>query len=258
METNMIEQLEPQLVDRLMADPSNVATASLIAAKYTVPIALGVLATSAFGQSGLPQDIADVLNFALTLEELEDQFYKAGLSAKKLIPDTDHKVFETIGKHESEHVKLLKGVLGSQAGPAPKADPTGSGTFADVLTNYATFQAVAQTFEDTGVRAYKGQAGNLMSNKKLLTVALTIHSVEARHAAEIRRLRGVKPWIVGGTGAKLPAAAQASYAGEDNVTQGGVDLTGLGGLSMDAITGAFDEPLTKEQVLAIVKPFIAG
>jgi hypothetical protein len=59
-----------------------------------------------------------------------------------------------------------------------------------VFTNYETFKAVAQAFEDTGVRAYKGQAPALMPYKDVLTAALTIHSVEARHASQVRRLRG--------------------------------------------------------------------
>ena len=48
--------------------------------------------------------------------------------------------------------------------------------------------SLAQAFEDTGVRAYKGQAKNLISTPDLLTAALQIHSVEARHAAAIRDL----------------------------------------------------------------------
>ena len=54
----------------------------------------------------------------------------------------------------------------------------------DVFSNYKTFLAVSQALEDTGVRAYKGQAGNLKSSDEILTVALQIHSVEARHAAQ--------------------------------------------------------------------------
>jgi hypothetical protein len=53
---------------------------------------------------------------------------------------------------------------------------------------------VSQTLEETGVAAYKGQAPHLTGGGALLTTALRIHSVEARHAAEVRRVRGVKPW----------------------------------------------------------------
>ncbi len=50
---------------------------------------------------------------------------------------------------------------------------------------------VAQTFEDTGVAAYAGQASALMGSNAALTTALRIHSVKARHAAEIRIVRTV-------------------------------------------------------------------
>jgi rubrerythrin len=64
------------------------------------------------------------------------------------------------------------------------------------FTDYQQFLALAQAFEDTGVRAYKGQAANLMSKPDLLTAALQIHSVEARHASEVRRLRGQKDGLL--------------------------------------------------------------
>jgi hypothetical protein len=58
-----------------------------------------------------------------------------------------------------------------------------------VFTNPAIFLAVAQSLEDTGVRAYKGGAPFLMSNKTVLEAALNIHSVEARHASRVRTMR---------------------------------------------------------------------
>jgi hypothetical protein len=70
-----------------------------------------------------------------------------------------------------------------------------------VFTNYETFKAVAQAFEDTGVRAYKGQAPALLPYDAVLQAALTIHSVEARHARGGPRLRGnftdVEPFYQG-------------------------------------------------------------
>ncbi len=95
-----------------------------------------------------------------------------------------------------------------------------------------------------------------MGNAKILTVALQIHSVEARHAAEVRRLRGEKGWISGDSRGSLPAPTQPVYSGEGNTTQGGANLNGLAGLSNAAITEAFDEPLSKETVLAIASLFI--
>ncbi|MDP9041233.1 MAG: ferritin-like domain-containing protein, partial [Bacteroidota bacterium] len=196
----------------------------------------------------------DVLNFALTLEYLEAKFYQMGLSAG-IVPSSDMTVITQIGKHETSHVATLKAAI-SSAGGTPVAEPTfdftAGGSFPDVFTNYATFLTLANAFEDTGVRAYKGQAPNLLGTD-LLTAALDIHSVEARHASEIRRLRGQKGWITGNMTTGVPAAI---YAGEDNVTQGGVDVTTITTVPAASITEAFDEPLTMAQVLAIAKPFI--
>jgi hypothetical protein len=129
---------------------------------------------------------------------------------------------------------------------------------------------VAQTFEDTGVRAYKGQAPNLISNNDYLTAALQIHSVEARHAAHLREMRkaanllvpagvDVKPWITLNQSGIATSAVQPSYEGEENVNQAGVLITNIGGknVSAAAASEAFDEPLTKEQVFAIATPFFA-
>jgi len=123
-------------------------------------------------------------------------------AATTLIPTTAEKnAIKVIGDHESEHVTFLKSTITAAAGTPvnkPVFDYTAKGTFADVFTNYQTFLAVAQTFEDTGVRAYKGQATNLMSNNDVLTTALNIHSVEARHASQVRQANNfgdVKPWI---------------------------------------------------------------
>ena len=63
-----------------------------------------------------------------------------------------------------------------------------------------------------------------------------------------------KGWITGKEA--LIAAVQPIYDGEDNMTQGGVNLKGLASKSDAAVTEAFDEPLTKAAVLAIAGPFI--
>lgn len=115
------------------------------------------------------------------------------------------------------------------------------------------FLALSNAFEDTGVRAYKGQAAALMGSGDVLTAALDIHSVEARHASEVRRLRGIKGWISNAEANGLPGAI---YAGEDNRTQAMVDVTTITTASATSVTEAFDEPLTKDQVLAIAGLFI--
>src|SRR6185312_4915482 len=169
----------------------------------------------AFSQ-GLPRQVVDILNFALTLEYLEAEFYRTALSAG-FIPGQFVEVFSLISSHESEHVSTLRGALGGAAVAKPRFDFTARGKYPDIFHNFRTFALVSQTLEDTGVAAYKGQAPKLTGGGDLLTTALRIHSVEARHAAEVRRIRGVKAW-----------------------------------------NGAFDHPMSKSQVLAAAKPFIAG
>ncbi len=224
-----------------------------------VPTTMASIFNKAYAFSN---EAIEVLKFALTLEYLEDEFYKMGLNAPGLFSGDNGKymgVFQQISKHETQHVKFLEGALGAAAPAKPTFDFTAGGTY-KAFTDFDTFVFLSHAFEDTGVRAYKGQAGNLMrdGDEALLDYALQIHSVEARHAAKVRDIlsviRGIdriKPWITLQEGS--PAAV---YAGDQLVVQGGVDLTGIAGKSLDAITESFDEPLNKDQVLAIAKPFI--
>ena len=250
--------IEPEIGEKLLSRRAALLRAGKLGiVALSAPLAVGVLAKDTFGQSNqLPGQIVDVLNFALTLEELEAEFYNLGNRARNLIPRETSRVFDTLRDHEEAHVKLLRGVLGNKAVAKPQFDFTAGGTFPDVFTNYQTFLALSQAFEDTGVRAYKGQATNLMANGAILQTALQIHSVEARHAAMIRRIRGEKEWITGNSRGSLPAAAQAIYNGEENTVQGGIDFKGAGGTPPDAASQTFDEPLTRSQVLAIVSLFI--
>ena len=232
----------------------------------TVPAALAALSTEAFGQGRLPAVVNGVLNFALRLEYLEAEFYNRGVATSGLIPTADLQIFQTIQAHENAHVEYLRNALGASARPKPTFDFTagngsGTGPFATVFTSYATFMAVAQAFEDTGVRAYKGQAPSLLPYKDVLQAALTIHSVEARHAAEIRRLRGAfsdnepnEGWITNAN-TDIPGT-EPVYAGEDNTVQLGINVPSVTTVAAKEVTESFDEPLTMAQVLAIVDPFI--
>ncbi|HAH25599.1 MAG TPA: hypothetical protein DCL77_17885 [Prolixibacteraceae bacterium] len=232
-------------------------------AMAAVPVSI-LAAIPSVGKAANNQSITDVLNFALTLEYLEAEFYKTGLSSN-VIPSEDKTIFTQISKHEDSHVAFLTTTIKALGGTpvtSPKFDFTANGAFKP-FSAYGDFLALSQGFEDTGVRAYKGQAGNLISNNDVLTAALQIHSVEARHASEVRRLRmknGMdkenKGWITGASRGTLPAPTQAIYDGEDNVTQGGVDVKTITKFSVDAITEAFDEPLTDTQTLAIAGLFI--
>jgi len=204
----------------------------------------------------------EVLNFALTLEYLERNFYQIGMDTTGLIPEADRTVFAQILKHEVSHVDFLAAALGDDAIDEPTFDFTGGDLNLDTFSNYQTFLALSQGFEDTGVRAYKGQAGALANDNTLLEYALQIHSVEARHASQVRRMRGEKGWITR-SDTTIPSTFASIYGGdipESNTTQGGVNLAGMfadfGGDA--AVTEAFDEPLTMGEVNTIASIFIVS
>ncbi len=234
------------------------ALASLPLAAFTA------MPKMAFAQTN---DAVGVLKFALTLERLEYQFYLMGVSAG-IIASEDRKVFTQIRDHEKAHVDLLEATItgplgGSLAGIPSKFDFTAGGVLPNPFEYYNVFLGLAQAFEDTGVRAYKGQAPNLMSNDALLEVALQIHSVEARHAAQVRRIRGTKPWTeaadgVKGLGDAFMNGTKPIYAGEDNVAHVGVDVTKVSKVPAYAIKEGWDEPLTQQMVVDIVTPFIVS
>lgn len=267
-----IEKGDPEFAERVDTRRSAMKEFAGIAGKLAlaaVPLALGGLFKKAYGrQAG--SSLFDILNYALTLEYLEAKFYQMGSASNGLIPaGAPSMAIQTIGAHETAHVSFLSTAI-TAAGGTPVSEPnfdfTAGGTFANVFSDYATFLAVAQTFEDTGVRAYKGQAAqaSLMANNDVLTAALNIHSVEARHASHIRQMRkangfgDVKPWITGKESG-IGSAVQASYDGEEITSQAGVEIVNINGqnISASAASEAFDEPLSMQQVLDIVGPFIA-
>ncbi|MGI8548036.1 MAG: ferritin-like domain-containing protein [Gemmatimonadaceae bacterium] len=263
----LIEAHDPEIAKRLEARHEELragaSTSSAVKAGMmmgSAAIAMGAVASDVYGQgTALPGVVAGVLNFALTLEYLESEFYVRGVGTPNLIPSDMFNVFDQIRKHEVAHVALLRGVLGSLQVAKPEFDFTGgkgrgNGPFADVFSNPQTFAALSQAFEDTGVRAYKGQASYLIDSPDILETALRVHAVEARHAAEVRRMRDQKGWIVGNSRGNLPAQTQPVYNGEATTFHFILARPGSG-ISM---TEAFDETLTKSQVLDIVAPFLVN
>lgn len=239
----------------------------------SVPVALAALARDVHGQTTGPT-LTSILNFALALEILERDFYTRGIGTTgPTLTATDRTVFTQIQAHEADHVTFLQAALGTAAVTAYTFDFTGGGAYPDVFTNAATFRAVAQAFEDLGVRAYKGQAPNLLAadtaaGKPTLTAALRIHSVEARHAARVRQLRGQSPTVPAtdtsvpgpaGTGAtSVYAAGAAGFPAEDNTAQGTATIVGTSGLTAAVVARAFDEPLDRAAVVARANLFIVS
>ena len=209
-------------------------------------------------------DVLDSLGLLQQLAYLQSELYARALAVPDFIPATDVAVFQTLSDQESQHIGTLSTLITTRLGtPAirPTFDFTGQGAvpgFAFDATQYETFRTLAQAFEDLSVRAYKGQLQALQPDTPALTFALALHSVEGRHAAEIRRVRGKKAWITGDSADDLPPFAAAIYAGENVTTQGTVNVaSSIGsGAGVDAASQAFDEPLTTEQVTAIITPFI--
>jgi hypothetical protein len=266
-----IEKVDPEIHERLNPRRTAIKNITSFGSKVALaamPFALGTMFKKAYGAASTT-DILGVLNYALTLEYLESYFYNQG-TASGVVPAANRAYIAEITDDENKHVTFLKNVITSLGG-TPVSSPTfdltagnnkGNGPFKDVLTNYTTFLAVAQAFEDTGVRAYKGAAPILIGNQVVLTAALSIHAVEARHASAIRLLRhdlghdtNIRPWIVS-TSAKGNdtgvAIIDGNYAGEENVTQGGVNLVSALKVSTGVATASFDEPLSKDQVLALL------
>lgn len=284
-----------------------------------LPLAMGAIFNKAYGQSTSAPGVNDVLNFALKLEYLEATFYNLGLQGDGTAGSTTVTPAQTflrnqlsatnlasllkIRTDENNHVTFLRTALGNNAIAAPAVSEfdftlgkgSNTGPFATVFTSADTFLAVAQSLEDTGVRAYKGGVPYLVSNKDVLTAALNIHSVEARHASRLRTMRrggainnaasgtaaGANPstspksWVSGkDNGGASPTQTAPIYdAGvapaytpmgitfpaEDNVTQGGVALnTALASLSIPAaaFSEAFDEPLDVPTVSGIARNFV--
>lgn len=331
----ILDAIDPEIRDRLASRREAIRRGASMSTKLaaglalgSVPVALAALSRDVFAQT--PGDILDALQFAFVLENLENEFYRAvlGTSAvaaqnnafatvRALIPDPVKQALQQIQKHEQQHVDFLKTVIPTFGGAvvsitANDFDFTGgngsnTGPFQRAARELDFLLLAAQAFEDTGVRAYKGQAGRFLINGNnnadvALESALRIHSVEARHASKIRRIRRARNpgdtalrfsgYIRGGglaaAGAsnisnpppEVVAALTLIYGGGtgpvsfnesntrhtvfngtsevviDAATLTGIEVIGDAAARTAAATMAFDEALTKEEVITIVRPFI--
>ena len=199
MITKALDQRFKQVSRRSMLKTTAIGGSGIVAASF--------LGGRAFAQDSTPEDEemtsespfegpSDVINYALTLEHIETAFYRDGLEMLGESAFTDlgfqAGVFAKLGEiaaHEKAHVDTLGPVVEALGGvPAEEA------TYAFPYTDAASFIAFAQTLEDVGVSAYQGAAQYLIGENELLTAALTIHGVEARHAAYLAVLNGGNPF----------------------------------------------------------------
>jgi len=147
-----------------------------------------------------------ILNYALTLEYLEAAYYNEALKnqhKKTFIKDKQTQAFlKTVVRDENAHVKALKKVLGNKAAPKPKFD------FGNATKSEKAFVTASFTFENEGVHAYSGQAFNIKS-PAVLAAALSIVTIEARHASVIGLIKGAKPANIAPSGSfDTPFTAQ--------------------------------------------------
>ncbi|MBW0493255.1 hypothetical protein O181_032970 [Austropuccinia psidii MF-1] len=161
----------------------------------SLPSTENVTTTQDTQQRLAPADInLIVLNFALTLENLETQFYqdalaifptqtmqKAGLSAFQLSHQASALIqqLQRQALDEQAHVQALQAAI-KAAGATPFAGCQFN--FRSVLSDPITFLASARSIEAAGVSAYAG-AVSLITNTALLSTAATILPIEAKHAS---------------------------------------------------------------------------
>lgn len=195
-----------------------------------------------------------VVEYALTLEKLEDDFYRRAAQATqsgglKNAPQPAKDAIAAYGRDEAQHVVDLSAVLRSIGGNPDAITIPANPNYSAILgrnpfANIRDFLLALQYVEDLGVAAYKGQVQNLLAAgaDTILAGALEIHSIEARHAAGIRYLRQVllnadiRPWIRRGN--------EVIYA--ENRT----------GTPIEFSNQAFDGFATRDEVLALVGPVL--
>ncbi len=213
-----------------------------------------------------PSVVVPALQFVLLLKRLQAALCTQALQAAGFVPAADAAAVTAIRDQATVHTTALLSMITARGTPpadAPTFDFTARGAaagFTFASNQYTTFLALSQAIADLTVRALKGRLADLRSDASALTFAMTVHTVDAAHAAQLRRMRGQRAWITGNSPDTLPAFLQSIYAGEEVVMQGTVNvstlsLTSLNG-GVDAATQAFDEPLAGAAAAAIVAAFV--
>ncbi|KAJ3099267.1 hypothetical protein HDU96_010764 [Phlyctochytrium bullatum] len=152
------------------------------------------------GAVAKPNVDLDVLNFALTLEFLEAEFYRIGLTKfssddfrRAGFPRFIREQFQEISNHESVHVTFLTDVVETVFGRG-KAVKKCEYNFDVALANVQNFVTFAAILERTGVSAYTG-ANKLLTNPDFLTAGASIATIEGRHSSFLNLLTGQLPAV---------------------------------------------------------------
>ncbi|KAJ7491887.1 ferritin-like domain-containing protein [Mycena latifolia] len=145
-----------------------------------VALALGAVAVPHVKRADAIDD-ATVLNFALTLEHLENAFYSGALARfsehdfeKAGLSKWARGRFAQVAEHEAAHVKFLSAALGDKA--------TQPCNYTFPYTDPKSFAGLSQVIEGVGVSAYTG-AAQYITDKTYLTAAASVLATEARHAS---------------------------------------------------------------------------
>jgi rubrerythrin len=145
-------------------------------------VSVGILAAPA---RGVTKGDTAILNYALGLEYLQSAFYTE-TERVAAVTGQAARATRVVGAVERAHVTAFRKLLGSKALKRPAFD------FRGTTEDQQAFLKTAVAFEDLAVAAYKGQA-HLIESDAVLAAAVSIHSVEARHAAWMRHLFGIRP-----------------------------------------------------------------
>jgi hypothetical protein len=226
-----------------------------------VPVALAAISRRAAAQT--TTDLMEALQLVLLVTQMQNELHSRAAGVSGFIPTADSGAMAAMRVQDGAQTQAIGSLITSLNGvpnDKPVFDWTAKGAFPGFAFNsgqYATYQVIVQGLEDLGVRAFKGQIARMTANTNAMSEIATYGSIQGRHAAEIRRIRGKKAWVTSNSRDDLPAIFQPVYDGEQATVHAGYDSSALaanGGLT--AVTEAFDEPLTKAQVNAAIAPFL--